>query len=123
MREHWQRVLDKKIKRVKQIVNYDLKLIQETKRRESKQYKPKDVEIDVIFTSEEKPKNIPDNEFYASHKDLGKFPIEIAIYKNNVIFLLSKKANRPAILIEDEDIAKGMEILYDIAKKYFKNTQ
>ena len=121
LREHWKRVRDKKIKNVKQIVNCDLKLLQETKRSERKQYEKKSRINDIVFTSKEKPQNIPNNEVYASYNELGELPIEIDIYKNNVLFILSKKANRPAILIEDEDIAKGMDIIFNIVKEYFKN--
>ena len=120
LREHWQRLVDKNVKIIKQIVNCDLRLLKDTKRSERKQSKKKDRKIDVIFTSKEKPQNIPDNEVYGSYNELGELPIEIAIYKNHVMFILSKKANRPAILIEDEDIAKGMDIIYGIVKKYFR---
>ena len=117
LKEHWKRILKKKIKLVKQIVNNDLRLFQDTKRDERKTIFKQGANADVIFTAKEKPKNIPEGEMYAPYTELGELPIEIGIYENNVIFILSKKANRPAILIEDEDIAKGMETIYNMLKK------
>ena len=121
IKNHWKRLRDKKVKLIRSIFNQDFVFNRNTKRSE-KDTVLKGLYRDIIFTSKEKPETILDGEHYAPYNEWKDITAEVGIYKNTVMFMYGK-SKKKAFLIENNDIAKTMTVLYEMAKKGIKKTK
>ena len=121
LKEHWKRVINKKVSLLKQVVNYDLTIFSQDKKNvEQKRKLFKDIKLDIIFTAKEKPINIAPDEIYASYKEHKNITAEIAIYDDSVLFI-SGGVKKTGLLIEDKNIVDTMNVLHKMAKDSLKN--
>ena len=124
LKEHWSRLISKKISLIKQVVNYDLTLFPQERRGVAKRKKLLgNLKRDIICTTIKKPTPLDEGEVYAPYEKYSGINAEIDIYEDSVLFI-SGKIKKIGLLIEDKNIAKTMHVLHEMAKKGItKNTR